>query len=127
MMEMTWSRRLGRLAGVALVLGSAAAASAGQAQGQPQNMPGMKMPAADLGIVSGTVTKAVDKAPVAGATVLATNTANGIQFSATTQEDGPFVLPSLPAGTYDVSVQLGGFKPFRQQGVAVAANSTVQR
>jgi hypothetical protein len=88
-------------------------------------MPGMKMPA-DLGIVSGTVTKAADKAPVAGATVLATNTTNGIQLSATTQEDGSFVLPSLPAGTYDVSVQLGGFKPFRQQGVAVAVNSTVR-
>jgi hypothetical protein len=101
----------------------AVTASAGQAQ--QQNMPGMKMPA-DLGIVSGTVTKAADKAAVAGATVLATNTTNGIQLSATTQEDGSFVLPSLPAGTYDVSVQLGGFKPFRQQGVAVAANSTVR-
>ena len=127
MMSMTWSRRARRL-GVAVVpmVVWAVTASAGQAQGQQQNMPGMKMPAADLGIVSGTVTKAADKAPVAGATVLATNATNGIQLSATTQDDGSFVLPSLPAGTWDVSVQLGGFKPFRQQGVAVAANSTVR-
>ena len=47
---------------------------------------------------------------------MATNTANGMQFSATTQDDGQLLLPSLPAGTYDVSVQLGGFKPFRQGG-----------
>ena len=123
MISMTWWVR-GRLALVVVsVVAGAEAASAGQAQ---QNMPGMKMPAADLGIVSGTVTKAADKAPVAGATVLATNAANGIQLSATTQDDGAFVLPSLPAGTYEVSVQLGGFKPFRQQGVAVAANGTVR-
>ena len=123
-MSMTWGRR-GRLALIVLPLvACAAAASAGQAQ--QQNMPGMRMPAADLGIVSGTVTKAADKAPVAGATVLATNATNGIQLSATTQDDGSFVLPSLPAGTYEVSVQLGGFKPFRQPGVAVAANSTVR-
>jgi hypothetical protein len=124
MMSMTWSRRALRFgAAVVPMVVWAVTASAGQAQ--QQNMPGMKMPA-DLGIVSGTVTKAADKAPVAGATVLATNTTNGIQLSATTQEDGSFVLPSLPAGTYDVSVQLGGYKPFRQQGVAVAANGTVR-
>ena len=124
MMSMTWSRRALRF-GVAVVPMVVWAVTASAGQAQQQNMPGMKMPA-DLGIVSGTVTKAADKAPVAGATVLATNTTNGIQLSATTQEDGSFVLPSLPAGTYDVSVQLGGFKPFRQQGVAVAVNSTVR-
>ena len=127
MMDMTWSRRARRLAvAVVPMVVWASGASAGQAQGQQQNMPGMRMPAADLGIVSGTVTKAADKAPVAGATVLATNAANGIQLSATTQDDGSFVLPSLPAGTYEISVQLGGFKPFRQPGVAVAANGTVR-
>ena len=127
MMTTRWSRRARRLAvAVVPMVVWASGASAGQAQGQQQNMPGMRMPAADLGIVSGTVTKAADKAPVAGATVLATNAANGIQLSATTQDDGSFVLPSLPAGTYEVSVQLGGFKPFRQPGVAVAANGTVR-
>ena len=126
-MATTWSRRARRLAvAVVPMVVWASGASAGQAQGQQQNMPGMRMPAADLGIVSGTVTKAADNAPVAGATVLATNTTNGIQLSATSQDDGSFVLPSLPAGTYDVSVQLGGFRPFRQQGVAVAANGTVR-
>ena len=125
MMEMTWSRRARRLA-VAVVPLTVWAVTASAGQAQQQNMPGMKMPAADLGIVSGSVSKAADKAPVAGATVLATNTTNGIQLSATTQDDGSYVLPSLPAGTYDVSVQLGGFKPFRQTGLVVTANSTVR-
>jgi len=124
-MSTTWWRRARPLAvAVVPMMLWAVTASAGQAQ--QQNMPGMKMPAADLGIVSGSVSKAADKAPVAGATVLATNTTNGIQLSATTQDDGSYVLPSLPAGTYDVSVQLGGFKPFRQTGLVVTANSTVR-
>ena len=83
MMSMTWSRRALRF-GVAVVPMVVWAVTASAGQAQQQNMPGMKMPA-DLGIVSGTVTKAADKAPVAGATVLATNTTNGIQLSATTQ------------------------------------------
>jgi len=86
----------------------------------------MKMPAPDLGLVSGTVTKAPDGATVAGATVLAVNDTNGIQFSATTGDDGAFVLPSLPVGTYEIRVLLGGFKTFRQPGVVVTANSTMR-
>ena len=74
-MSMTWSRRALRF-GVAVVPMVVWAVTASAGQAQQQNMPGMKMPA-DLGIVSGTVTKAADKAPVAGATVLATNTTNG--------------------------------------------------
>ena len=50
-------------------------------------MPGMNM-AQNLGIVTGVVTKAAGGAPVAGATVSVTNSANGIQFSASTDEQG---------------------------------------
>jgi hypothetical protein len=55
---------------------------------------------------------------------VAINPANGIQYSATTDDTGRFTLPSLPVGTYDIAVQLGGFKPFRQAGLAVAVNTT---
>jgi hypothetical protein len=88
-------------------------------------MPGMVMPA-NLGVVSGTVKKASGGAPVSGATVTATNTTNGIQYSATTGDDGQFVLPSLAAGSYDIRVMLGGFKIFNRPGLTVAANSTQQ-
>jgi hypothetical protein len=92
---------------------------------QQPNMPGMRMPAtADLGIETGVGTKSTGGA-VAGATVTVTNTTNGIRYSASTDDEGRYNLPSLPAGTYDVAAQLGGFKQFRRPGVAVAANSTM--
>jgi carboxypeptidase family protein/carbohydrate-selective porin (OprB family) len=133
---MSWRYGLVRWAHLAvvtiLVMGGAVVASA-QAQrpptppaGQTQtpNMPGMRMPAQDLGIVSGTVTKSSGD-PVTGATVVASNASNGTQFSATTDEEGHYSLPSLPPGTYDIVAQLGGFKPSRQAGVSVGANSVL--
>jgi hypothetical protein len=103
--------------------GSAAYAQQNPAgQAPTPNMPGMQM-AQDLGIVTGVVTKA-GGGPVAGATVSVVNTTNGIQFSASTDEEGRYALPSLPAGTYDVAVQLGGFKAFRRPALAVTANTT---
>jgi hypothetical protein len=89
------------------------------------NMPGMNMPAnTPMGIVTGVVTKASGGGALAGATVTVTNTTNGIKYSASTDDNGRYALPSLPVGTYDVTAQLGGFKQFRRPGVAIAANST---
>ena len=100
-------------------------AGAAGAQGQAQmpnmpNMPGMPQ-AAPAGSLAGTVTK-VAGGSVAGATVTATNAGNGTQFSASTDEEGRYLLPSLPPGTYDISVQLGGFQIFRQAGISIVAN-----
>src|SRR5262245_13037228 len=92
-------------------------------QTQTPHTPGMRMPT-DLGIVSGVVTKA-SGGPVVGATVVASNASNGTQFSATTDDQGHYSLPSLPVGTYDITVQLGGFKTARQPGVSVGANSVL--
>ncbi len=110
-----------------LVLGVLAASSGlASAQAAPAQMPNMPNMAAALGLVSGTVTKATGGAPAAGAIVTARNTATGIQFSASTGDDGRFALPSLAAGTYDIAVQLGGYQVFRRAGVVVAANSAQQ-
>jgi len=109
--------------GVAVSIASAQGAAQNPPAGQNQ-MPGMRMPATDLGLVSGRVTKAAGGAPAPNAMVTATNTTNGIQYSATTDDEGRFTLPSLAAGTYDIAVQLGGYKPFRRAGLTVTANST---
>ncbi|MEO8070234.1 MAG: carboxypeptidase regulatory-like domain-containing protein [Acidobacteriota bacterium] len=101
-------------------------ADAEQAATPASNMPGMRMPAADLGSVSGTITKAAGGGPAVGATVTATNTANGGQFSASVGVDGHYALPSMAAGTYDIAAQLGGYQVFRRPGVVVAANSVQQ-
>src|SRR5262245_1903867 len=134
MMRRDSGRRSLRLATVAMVvLIGARTAEAQQKPAPPPppagqapmpNMPGMKMPA-DLGIVSGTVTKS-SGGTVAGATVTAINATNGTQFSATTDDEGKYSLPSLPPGTYDITAALGGFKVSRQAGVTVTANSNLQ-
>ena len=92
---------------------------------QMPNMPGMRMLPTDQGSLAGTVTKATGGA-VAGATVTATNATNGTQFSASTDEEGKYLLPSLPPGSYDVAVQLGGFQTFRQTAVSITANAASQ-
>ncbi|HEX5111108.1 MAG TPA: carboxypeptidase regulatory-like domain-containing protein [Vicinamibacterales bacterium] len=132
MMGRDWGRSL-RLSAVVMVVLIGARATyaqqppAGQKPPAPAPAPmppGMKMPA-DLGIVSGTVTKA-SGGPVAGATVTAINATNGTQYSATTDEEGRYTLPSLPAGTYDITAVLGGFRTSRQSGISVTANSVLQ-
>jgi hypothetical protein len=98
------------------------------AQQNPQmpNMPGMpRTLPADQGSLGGTVTKATGGA-VEGATVTATNTANKTQFSASTNAEGQYLLPSLPPGTYDIAVQLGGFEIYRRAGVSITANAAQQ-
>ena len=119
------ARRLWRAAALAVVLACPDRAWA-QQNPPPQppmaNMPGMQ--AANFGIITGVVTKAAGGGAVAGATVSVTNSTNGIQFSASTDDEGRYALPSLPPGTYEVGVALGGFKAFRQAGVNVTANST---
>jgi carboxypeptidase family protein/carbohydrate-selective porin (OprB family) len=108
----------------AMAFGIAVRAEA-QAAGQAQmpNMPGMS---ATVGLLAGRVTKAEGGSPLAGATVTATNTVNNAQFSASTNDEGQYTLPSLPVGTYNVAAQLGGFKPLTQNGVAVPLNGSVQ-
>jgi hypothetical protein len=48
-------------------------------------------------------------AVVAGATVRATNVANGGARETRTNEDGAYALPNLPAGEYEVRVEAQGF------------------
>jgi len=104
-------------------------ASVAGAQGPPQmpNMPGMPgMPqAAPVGSLAGSVTKAAGGS-VAGATITATNTTNGTQFSASSNEEGNYLLPSLPPGTYDVAVSLGGFETYRRAGLTITGGSAQQ-
>src|SRR5512147_1590967 len=75
------------------------------------------------GNIDGRVVDA-DGAVLPGATVTATNTETGATRTTTTESDGQFRLGSLPAGTYDVLVQLSGFSNFTQTGVVVNVAST---
>jgi outer membrane receptor protein involved in Fe transport len=51
-------------------------------------------------------------AVVPGASVVAKNPKTGTSFEATTSGAGTFTIPSVPTGTYTVTVSLSGFKTF---------------
>src|SRR5258705_2443224 len=82
----------------------------GAANGQTPAMPGMKMPPAGVNVM-GMVTSAGAGA-VQGATVTATSTISGAQYTAMTDAQGHYMFPSLLADTYDIAVNARGFKPF---------------
>src|SRR5687767_15247862 len=101
-----------------LVLGFAIPASA-----QAPAMPQMNM-ADQRGMVQGTVTNEA-KAPVAGATVTATNADTGAQFTATTDAQGTYHFAALPSGNYIIAiVSPTGVTTFRRAGLEVVVDRT---
>jgi len=79
----------------------------------------------DTGQIAGTVTDQ-SGAVVAGATVTVTNTATNAQRTSETNATGGYVIPSLEPATYQVSVNAGGFQPFKAKAeVTVGSHVTL--
>ncbi len=74
---------------------------------QPVN-PGLVLPGS-TGAITGTVTDP-NGAVVAGATVTARNKRTSMEFSATSDENGVYLIRNVPAGTYEVRFQSPGFQ-----------------
>ena len=74
--------------------------------------------AQDISVISGTVT---DKsgAAVVGATVVVTNASGNLTRTTQTNENGAYVVPALPSGSYDVTVTAKGFQKFQAKGVVL--------
>src|SRR3989454_730864 len=72
--------------------------------------------------ITGTVTD-VSGALVPGATVTARNEATGVAYTQTTTEAGLYAFPSVPVGTYTVSVALQGFKTANKTGNILEVNT----
>jgi hypothetical protein len=70
--------------------------------------------------IIGTVTDA-SGAVIPGASVLVKNKATGIEFSATTNDQGGFTIPAVDPGTFTVTVTLMGFKTAVLNDVVVNA------
>jgi hypothetical protein len=79
----------------------------------------------DRGTITGTVTDAAN-AVVGGAGIEARNSETGATYTAATTETGNYTLAQLPAGTYQLTVTLPGFKKYIRQNVVVAATQTVR-
>jgi outer membrane receptor protein involved in Fe transport len=66
-------------------------------------------------------------ASIAGAAVLATQTATQQKFNAVTNEEGQFLLPQLPLGEFTLTVTAQGFKQAVQEHVALHVGNHVRQ
>ena len=78
---------------------------------------------ASTATVRGTVQDATG-AVVPGATVTLTNTGTRSVQTGVTDSRGQFLFAGLFPGTYDLKVELGGFKTYQQQAVTLSPNDT---
>jgi hypothetical protein len=79
--------------------------------------------------ITGTLTGVVvdqSGGNVAGAKVVATNTGTGINYNAITTEAGVYVLPSLPPGPYEVTVENAGFKKSVRSDLSLGADQRLR-
>jgi hypothetical protein len=79
----------------------------------------------DRGVITGTVSDPAG-AVVPGAPIVATNAETGVQFRSETTSTGNYTIPSMPAGSYDLSIEVPGFKKFQQQGIRVQVAQTAR-
>ena len=76
------------------------------------------------GTISGTVHDSTGFI-LPGVTVSATNESTGLVRSAITGVEGRFVIPFLPPGSYELQLELAGFKPQTRRGVRVTIAETL--
>ena len=76
--------------------------------------------------IRGTIIDATG-APVPGAQITLTQTANGAVRTATSGTDGGYTLPELPVGPYQLTVTKTGFSKYVQNGIVlqVGVNPTI--
>src|SRR6266581_1978304 len=79
----------------------------------------------DRGTITGTVSDATG-AVIPGVAIEAKNVQTGTTYQAGSSETGNYNLAQLPAGTYEVSAILPGFRRFVRTGITVSV-ATVLR
>ena len=72
--------------------------------------------------LSGTVSDTT-AASVPGASVTAVNEATGLKYSVVTTDAGLYAFPSIPAGSYALSVDKTGFKRFQLTKIVLQINT----
>lgn len=79
----------------------------------------------DRGTITGTVSDATG-AVIPGVSVIATNTETGSRYETVSTETGNYTLVQLPAGVYELSAELPGFKKYVRQGITVLVAQTLR-
>ena len=78
-----------------------------------------------MGTITGVVTDS-SHAVLSGATVVAHNTATGVEARTTTSNTGNYVLPSLQIGTYEVTVSQAGFNKWTRSNIALSSGDNIR-
>ncbi len=79
--------------------------------------------------IAGTITGSVQDpagAQIPAAAIAARNVDTGIVYRATATEAGIYVLPLLPAGTYQISAEAQGFKRFVRDGLTLTPDQRLR-
>ncbi len=79
----------------------------------------------DRGTITGTILDPAG-AVIAGAAVEAKNTDTGAVYPVASSGTGNYTIAQLPAGTYDLSVTVPGFKKYVRQGLQVEVAATAR-
>ena len=77
----------------------------------------------DRGTITGTISDPAG-AVVTGAPIEAKNAETGATYQAASSATGNYTLPQLPAGPYQLTVTVTGFKKFVRQNIVVSVAST---
>src|SRR5215468_8750972 len=79
----------------------------------------------DRGTLTGTVSDP-SGAVIPGVTIEAKNIQTGATYQAGSSETGNYTLAQLPAGTYELSANLPGFKRYLRSGIIVSVATTLR-
>ncbi|MGI4744077.1 MAG: TonB-dependent receptor domain-containing protein [Janthinobacterium lividum] len=99
----------------------------GSGGGRPAGAPAAPRPAAAArpaagGRLTGTVTDAVNGKPISYASVAVLDGAGKVVNGGVCGDDGKFVLPGIPSGTYTVQISFLGYKDEARPGIVVPAD-----
>jgi hypothetical protein len=75
------------------------------------------------GVIRGTISDE-SRALIPSASVRVVNAATGIEFAGRTNNHGGYVFPSVPVGTYSVTLEKAGFNQVRIEDVVVQVGQT---
>src|SRR5262245_4190791 len=78
-----------------------------------------------FGMIAGRITDSTG-AVLPGATVTVTNIRTGDKRVVVTNEQGLYRAPNLSPSTYEIRVELQGFRSVLRQGVALSVSETVE-
>jgi hypothetical protein len=78
-----------------------------------------------LGTITGLISDSTGSV-VPGAKVAARNTGTGVQAETLTSTTGNYTIPNLQVGSYEVSVNVTGFKSWVRSGISLSSNDSLR-